>query len=306
MGNVEAPFTKRRTRLLSAATAIAATAVIAGCGTAASTSGPSAGKAIQRAAYVSSSAAGYRVAIHMQEGSAALSGDITGTGSGSFNIPQHAGSMTLALNLPSTLAAAGTLHVQEIIRGEKVYVKLPAQVASKLPGAKPWLEIDLAQIGKAAGIQNLTSLFGGSGSTNPGQFLQYLRSTSTGGVKKLGTATINGVQTTHYRASIDLLKAPNAAPAAQRASLRQAVTSLERLTGLKTIPVDVWVDGQHLVRRVEMTYSVNASGQSLQTVMQLDFLSYGSQPVPSPPPAGQVVNANSMLSRLGAGATSAG
>lgn len=280
---------------------IGAAVLVAGCGSAASTGGSSQspGQAIKRAAYVSSSAAGYRVAIHLREGSAALGGDIVGAGSGTFNLPKRAGKLTLNLTLPGSLSSAGTLSVQEIIKGQKVYVKLPSQVAAKLPGGKPWIEIDLNQLGHAAGIQNLTSLFGGSGSTNPGQFLQYLRATSTAGVKKLGTGRVDGVKATQYRASIDLLKAPASAPAAERASLRQAVSSLEKLTGLRTIPVDVWVDSQHLVRRVTMAYTITASGQTVHSQLRLDFLSYGSQPVPAAPPSSQVKNASSMLSQLG-------
>jgi hypothetical protein len=273
---------------------------MAGCGSAASTGGSSQSpsQVIKRAAYVSSSAAGYRVAINLQEGSTAIGGDVVGTGTGSFNLPKRAGKLTLNLNLPGSLSAAGTLSVQEIISGQKLYVKLPSQVASKLPGAKPWIEIDLDQLGHAAGIQNLTSLFGGSGSTNPGQFLQYLRATSSGGVRKLGTGSVDGVQATHYRASIDLLRAPAAAPAAARASLRQSVSNLEKLTGLRTIPVDVWVDSQHLVRRVTMDYTLKVSGQSVRSQLRLDFLSYGPQPVPPVPSPGQVTSAGSLLSQL--------
>lgn len=271
----------------------------AGCG-AASSSGPSQSpsQVIKRAAYMSSSAAGYRVAIDLHEGSSAIGGDIVGTGSGSFNLPKHAGTLTLNLNLPGSLSSAGTLTVREVLSGQNVYVKLPSEVASKLPGAKPWIEINLNQIGHAAGIQNLTSLFGGMGSSNPSQFLQYLRSTSASGVKKLGTGSIDGVQATHYRATIDLVKAPAQFPAAERASLRQAVSNLEKLSGLKTIPVDVWIDAQHLVRRVTMAYTINTAGQSVHSRLRLDFLSYGSQPVPAVPPASKVTQAGALLGQL--------
>ncbi|HWD84487.1 MAG TPA: hypothetical protein VG321_01970 [Solirubrobacteraceae bacterium] len=272
--------------------------LVAGCGASSSGSAGSAGQAIQRAAYVSSSAAGYRVAISFKEGSTALGGDITGTGSGSFNLPKHAGRMTLNLTLPGSLASAGTLTAQEILDSQTVYVKLPTQVSAQLPGGRPWIKINLAQVGRAAGIQNLTSLFGGSGSTNPTDFLQYLRATSSGRVKKLGTGSVDGYTATHYRATIDLTKASSAAAPAERASMRQAVSTLQKLTGLRSIPVDVWVDSQHLVRRLTMAYTVHASGQSLRTQIRLDFLSYGAQPVPKAPPAGQVTDAGSMLAHL--------
>jgi hypothetical protein len=279
-------------RHLGASAAVAAGALLlAGCGSSSPKSAGSSGQAFQRAAYVSSSASGYRVAINFQEGSSALGGDITGSGSGSFNLPWRAGRVTLNLTLPGALASAGTLTAQEILTGQTVYVKLPSQVSAKLPGGRPWLKIDLAQMGRAAGIQNLTSLFGGSGSTNPSQFLQYLRATSASGVRKLGTGSVDGFPATQYRATIDLSRAPAAAPASDRASMRQAVATLQKLTGLNSIPVDVWVDTQHLVRRLSMAYTVSAAGQSLRTRIRLDFLAYGPQPVPKAPPARQVTDA---------------
>lgn len=286
-------------RLWTLAAVASGVLLVAGCGsssTGSSTSAGSAGQAIRRAAYVSNAASGYRVAISLKEGSTALGGEITGTGTGTFNGPKRAGRVSLHLNLPGSLASAGTLTVQEILRSQTMYVKLPAQVASQLPGGRPWIKIDLAQAARAEGIQNLTSLFSGSGSTNPSQFLQYLK--SAGPVKKLGSANVDGYSTTHYRVITNLQKAAAAARSSQRGSLGQAIANLEKLTGLHSYPVDVWVDSQHLVRRMIMAYTVNAAGQSLHTQIRLDFVSYGSQPVPQAPPAGQVTDASSMLAHL--------
>lgn len=296
-----------RTSSRLAALALAGAALVAGgCGSSSSNSNSShsgaqasAAGAFQRAAYVSSAASGYRVAIHLREGSPVLGGAITGQGTGSFNLPRRAGSMNLTLALPPNLGAVGPLSLREVLSGDIVYVKLPAVLASKLPGAKPWIEINLAQVGKAAGLQGLSSLTGGPGSTNPGQFLQYLRAASSGGVHRVGPATVDGFQTTHYRATVDLSRVAAAAPAAQRANLRQAIASLQKLTGLRQMPVDVWVDPQHLVRRLALAYKATISGQSLSTQMRLDFLSYASQPVPATPPAGQVTNAGALLSAAG-------
>ncbi len=274
---------------------------IAGCGSSShgAASGGSAAGDIQRAAYVSNRATGYRVAVHLQESASSLGGAVVGAGTGAFDIPRHAGSMTLNLTLPGALGALGPMSVREVLSGQNVYVRLPAIVASKLPGGKPWLQINLAQAGRAAGIQNLTSLMGGPGSTNPGQFLQYLRATAAGGVHRLGSQVVDGVSTTHDRATVDLLKVPQLAPAAQRTAMRQAISGLEKLTGLRTLPVDVWVDSHHLVRRLLLAYRATISAQSVSTRMRLDFLSSGPQPAPALPPAGQVTNFSALLSQLG-------
>lgn len=297
MGEVAAGLHSRR--LIGLLAALAAALGVVGCGSSSGGSSRASTTALKRAAFVSTSAAGYRVAIRFQEGSAALGGAITGSGTGAFDPPKHTGSMTVNINLPGRLAKAGTLTVKELLSGQRLFLKLPAQVSSKLPGGRPWIEVNLAQLAHAAGIQNLTSLFGGSQTTNPGQFLQYLRAASAHGVKKVATANIDGQQTTRYRATIDLLKAPSAAPPGERQSLTSAVSSLEKLTGLKNIPVNVWVDSQHLVRRLTMAYEVRAAAQKVTTQMRLDFLQYGPQPAPALPPARQVTDAGSLLSRLG-------
>jgi hypothetical protein len=72
------------------------------------------------------------------------------------------------------------------------------------------------------GIPGLSSLLSNPTSSDPSQFLRYLRATS-GGVTKVGTQTVDGFQTTEYRAKIALNRAPNAFPAASRAQVRQTI-----------------------------------------------------------------------------------
>jgi hypothetical protein len=70
------------------------------------------------------------------------------------------------------------------------------------------------------------------GQADPSKLLDYLRSTSK--VQKVGTATIRGVATTHYVAHLQV--------------------------DAKRVPLDVWVDGSGLVRRLRVNWStVNAS-----------------------------------------------
>lgn len=67
------------------------------------------------------------------------------------------------------------------------------------------------------------------GQSDPTKLLDYLRATSN--VEKRGTATIRGVETTHYVAHI----------------------KPEKKQGLKQeVPLDVWVDGQGFVRRMRI------------------------------------------------------
>ena len=305
------------------APAVAIVVLIAGCGSS-SNSGSGSGSgngggsgsgaptaaagrnAIARAAYVSTNAAGYRFTMSLTEGVPQLGGQITGTGTGSFSLPKHAGEITMNMRLPGAASAIGSFAIHEVISGQNIFMQLPTILASRLPGGKPWIEMNLAKVGKLAGVSNLSSLTGGSGGTDPAQFLAYLRATSAGGIKNLGTATIDGTSTTHYRGSVDLAKATSLMPAAQQAQAKQAIAQLQKLTNLSQLPVDVYVDAKNLVRRMALAYKATVQGQAISTAIRLDFLDYGPQPTPATPPAGQVTDLTSLLSGLKSSAGLAG
>jgi hypothetical protein len=128
--------------------------------------------------------------------------------------------------------------------------------------------------------------------------LQFLRGAS-GGLTDVGSERVDGFQTTHYRAQIDLNRVPNVVPAAQRAAARQTITALENVTHLRELPVNVWIDGQHLVRRMRMSFSYQVQGQALKMAMTIDIPTYGPQPAPVFPPADQVTDLNALLVSAG-------
>src|SRR5436309_670191 len=115
-----------RTMLKRMALAGAAIALVAGCGSSSSSSGPRT-ISLTRAAYVSGGARGYKALISMRE-NIPNAGLMTMTGRGSFSSATHAGSMTMQMNIPSAEAAqAGlsTLQMQAVFVGGTFYMKLP-------------------------------------------------------------------------------------------------------------------------------------------------------------------------------------
>ena len=237
--------------LAVALSAIAAALLVAGCG-GSSSSGNAGGVHTVRAAYVSSSGPGYQIAMKVTGNAAGHAINVTGTGA--FNHAAHAGRLTMNLRMPAL--GGENLQINEVILGKTFYVKLPASLAGKIPGGRSWLELNLSEIGKRAGIQGLSSLAGNAGET-PGQFLQLLRADSTGDVQNLGRQTIDGVSTTGSRATIDLSKVVGTLPASQQHSASSAIALVERLTGLRYLPIKAWVDSSGHVRRIV----VSATGQ---------------------------------------------
>jgi hypothetical protein len=287
-----------------AACALAAAAV-AGCGSSSTTTAGS--NQVVRAAFVSTSTSGYRMRFAMVLSSPALPQPITGAGAGRFNIKQRQGAVTLDMNFGSipqvaSVLGSSTLRLQELIEGTTIYVKLPDALTSKLPSlsSKPWLKVDLAKAASAAGVPGLGSLVSNPASSDPSQFLQYLRAAGT--ATKVGSEQLNGIATTHYRGVIDLDKVPNALPSSSRSQARAAIAGLEQVTKLHQIPVGVWIDSQNLVRRMRLAFSESlSSGQSVSTAITVDIVGYGPQPPPVLPPADQVTDASAL-----AGASSGG
>jgi hypothetical protein len=262
---------------------------------------------VVRAAFVSTSASGYQIQFILQLGSSALPQPINATGSGAFDVRDHSGSLALDMNLGSSpqitqVLGSSTLHLDEVIDGTTVYVKFPAQLASKIPSlsGKPWIKIDLAKAASAAGIPGIASLVNNPTSSDPSQFLQYLRAAGT--VTPDGTEVVGGVQTTRYKATISLDKVPDAVPSSSRSAVESAVKGIERLTKLHQIPTVVWIDDHNLIRRMQLSFNESvASGQTANAKITVDFVKYGPQPKPVLPPPDQVTDA----SALAAGASGA-
>ena len=277
---------------------LASGGAIAGCGS--SSSNSTSANQVVRAAYVSSNATGYRMRFGMTISSSALPQPVKAVGLGRFNVQQHSGALTLAMdfgNIPevSRVLGSSTFVMRELIDGHRIYVKLPTALTSKLPalGAKPWVMVDLNKAAGSAGVPGVGSLINNPASSDPSQFLSWLRAAGT--VTKVGSDTVNGIPTTHYRAVIALDKVPSTLPAASRSQAQAAVAGLEKSTNLHQITAGVWVDGQNLVRRMRMSFNeATAAGQSVDAAITVDIVDYGPQPAPVLPPANQVTDASSL------------
>jgi hypothetical protein len=277
-----------------AAAAVAASVAVtaSGCG-AANTLDP-----VAKAASISTTSPGFQMRFEVRFGSPQLPTALTATGTGSIDARDRTGSVVFVMNAgndPNLKKALGgsTLRLDELVDGTTVYVKLPPAIASKLPGGRPWMKVDLA---KASGIPGFSSLANNPVSSDPSQFLSYLRATS-GHVSKLSTEVVNGVQTTHYHATISLDRVPDALPSAARKRAKEAVSSIEQLTGLKQLPVDAWIDSNSLIRRMRLSSAESlAPSVKLNIGMTMDFIKYGPQPKPAFPSADQVSDASSLSS----------
>ena len=202
---------------------------------------------------------------------------------GSGFVDTKGGKARLRLTLP------GAGDLQTVYVNRIVYLRFPKALARQIPGGKQWLKLDLERFGAAKGI-DFSSLAGSAGS-DPTVQLDQLR--GAGNVKRVGKEDVRGVQTTHYTASIDLRKAAEKAPAERRAAARRSIENVIKLTGQRTVPLEIWIDDAGRMRREKVTQRLR--GQSVMATIEL--YDFGARETVEPPPASQT----SDVTKLAAG-----
>jgi hypothetical protein len=131
--------------------------------------------------------------------------------------------------------------------------------------------------------------------SDPSRVIKYLRAISERGLQNLGPSTVDGVATTHYHAQVVLSKLPGVYPPAQRATIERSVAGQEAYARNGQVPLDVWIDSSHLVRRIVLTQPLAGGGPGAWGTIQVDYPSYGPEPAPVIPPADQVTNIRALL-----------
>lgn len=168
-----------------------------------------------------------------------------------------------------------------------VYLKLPAVAKDKLPAGKSWIRADAAQLGKAgAGLGDLGSVAGG----DPRDVLEILKA-AAGDLEPLGREDVRGVSTSRYRASLDLAKLTELAVPKEAAGFGNIDQLLEQ-TGLSTVPLEVWVDDDDLVRRMDISLAATAPGNQgeMKLSLRIELYDYGTPLFIELPPAGEVAD----------------
>ena len=199
------------------------------------------------------------------------------------------GALTQGAAVPSTI---DVLVVRNVL-----YVHFPAFAAKIRPGAE-WLKLDPKTLPKTAtggaNVGQLTSL-------DQKKLLAALASAVT--VKPVGTFKIGGVSTTHYAGTIDMNAFAAALPKEQRSSFQAAVKQV----GLTSVPFDVWIDGQHLIRRLGVRLAhlkVQGAGAAISLRAQVNLFGFGTPLKVVAPPASKTADAGKLLGSLGTGTSS--
>lgn len=200
---------------------------------------------------------------------------------------------TLAAALPESQRAGvasilGNGNVEIVTDGSDVYLRLGGLAA--ILGAtadKPWIKVSAGE-GAASAL--------GAPLGDGTEVLKLLD--QAGGLTSVGSETVRGVDTTHYQGSLDVASALAEVSADDRAKAESELGKVGIDPAAAEVPVDVWIDGDDLVRRVQVGVSTPATAGGTFTMELYDF----GQPVNvTVPPASQVFDVDpAMLGSLSA------
>lgn len=183
-------------------------------------------------------------------------------------------------------------EAEQLLLGGNLYIKLPSRRPSGggAPSGKPWVKMPLGEIGKQSGI-SFDRLLQQSQQMDPVQTAQQL--TASKDVREVGKEAVGGVQTTHYTGSYRAEDAVAKLPPEAQELYRRRMTQM----GLETYSFNLWVDGEHLPRKLTLKAQMN-DGAMTTTIKYRDF----GEPVQiTAPPANQVTDYGEMMNGLGSG-----
>lgn len=185
---------------------------------------------------------------------------------------------SVAEHLTMVLPSVGDLEM--VLVNGTMYVKLPAALSG---AGKPWTRFDLGGDNPLA--QSLGATANLADQVDPAKLIQQIAAAGT--ITKVTHDTVHGVPTTHYAITVDVAKLATSLsgnPAEQQAQRALADH------GVRSVPFDVWVDGDNLPVRVvtHVAYAEPATGQSEQVTVTIDYTDWGKPVTVTAPPADQV------------------
>lgn len=234
----------------------------------------------------------------------AVGQSFTMRGDGVFGYSPARGRMTVDPGKLDELSggAVGTGRLEFVFDGLVYYMRIPEGLTELAGAGHKWLKVDLEEAGGETGGVDLGALQ--QANQNPAQLMQFLRGTSAD-IEELGEEKVRGVETTHYRATVDFdAAAERTADIGElsdemRDQVRAEIERMKKQTGLETLPVDVWLDEDDLVRRIRMDFTFPLEGEEVGVEVTMDLFDFGVDVDVAPPPAEQTVDITELTRQEG-------
>ncbi|MEU0597675.1 LppX_LprAFG lipoprotein [Streptomyces sp. NPDC006393] len=206
---------------------------------------------------------------------------------------------TVAMSMKMTVPAQGTDQAVEMrLVGKAMYLNGGAEAAKEMDG-KSWIKFDLSGTGAGKELDQLGSA-SPQAQQNPAAESTFL--TGAKDTKKVGTETVDGVSTTHYKgtATVDeLVKAMKEQDKGKDATLREgrekSLAQYEKL-GIDKLTMDMWIDGENHTKR----FRLRGDGTKGPLDMTITFLGFNEPVKVTAPPAADTADLAEMMKDAGA------
>lgn len=199
---------------------------------------------------------------------------ITVAGEGAYERDRRKSRLAYSLS-----AGPRTLDFELVLLGGVMYQRFPPEIARRdLPPGKPWVRYPLEEFRRTFPANVLSRLM-----DDPTSLVFGAREDSQ--VDAVGRDEVRGVETTHYRMTIDV-------PRRDEPSLdEQARDRLEELreSGVTELHVEIWIDDGDLIRRTEVRYEdAPFEGQTANVESRVELYDFGADVSIEPPPDAEV------------------
>ncbi|MFD4345803.1 DUF1396 domain-containing protein [Streptomyces coelicoflavus] len=196
---------------------------------------------------------------------------------------------TLAMSMKMTALDQGAEGTAEIRLVDKaMYIGGGPEAAKEMDG-KRWIKFDLSGTGVDEQMNQMGSA--SQADKNPATESTFL--TGAKDVEKVGTETVEGVKTTHYKGTVslaDLEKSLGDEDEATREKREKSLEQYEKL-GVDKLTMDMWVDGDDQTKQFRM----RADADKGPLDMTFTFLGVNEPVKVTAPPAAEVADLAEMM-----------
>jgi hypothetical protein len=218
-----------------------------------------------------------------QEITGGPAGGQTVTSEGSLDFEGRRGRVTTAV--PDT--GQGPAELETVFDGNLIFLRLPEGLAPT-----PWVRVDLDDTQGIPGLERLDQF-----SSDPSQSFAFLEGI-VGDITEVGAEDVRGRNATHYRFTVDLERAAEAAPEDAREYVQQQIDAF----GITELPTELWLDDDD--RIVRQSYVLDlarlvAAGATEGTDLEdlegevsttIEYFDFGTDVDVEPPPADEITD----------------